>query len=57
MKTIKEYIENEEFELERLEDRSNKVKNKWFKNSGAKLEIEFLNLYINLKRKLIQKLK
>ena len=55
--TIKEYIENEEYELEKLEEKLSNLKKKWFKTSSKKQEIEFLEFYIKEKQKLIDEMK
>lgn len=49
----KEYIENEESEIETLEEKLTNLNKKWFKNSRIKLEIEFLENYIKQKKKLL----
>lgn len=51
-----DYIQNEKFELERLEEKFASLKKKWFKGEGVKQEIEFLQFYIKQKQNLINQI-
>ena len=52
----KKHIEDEEYEIERLEDNKRDLKKKWIKTPSQKREIQVLEEHIKLKKKLIDKL-
>ncbi len=56
-KTKQQYIEDEELSISLLEERFSQLKAKWFKLSATKNELEFLAVYIKLKRKFVENLK
>ncbi|KKK98205.1 hypothetical protein LCGC14_2645100 [marine sediment metagenome] len=57
IKTKEQYIEDEELSITLLEDRLSQLKEKWFKLSATKKELEFLEAYIKLKKEFVDNLK
>lgn len=51
-----EYIENEEYDINKLKEKLEILENKWFKSSKLISEIEFLKFYIKERVLLVRKL-
>ena len=51
------HIQDEEYEIERLEDDKKDLEKKWIKTPSQKREIRVLEKHIELKKKLIESLK